>query len=153
LSRAADLVRGATGVSGEKACPCLLSAPSAVYYTKRWSVRSPRCCEHAPVQSAQSPQPMPASEVRAKSHREVALMTLDSRRDGLMRSGTGRMRRRVTRLGVAAALSLGLLALSYVDTRAQASPQGDPPAKGKADKAEGEPKQAPKVGLSLNDPK
>jgi hypothetical protein len=50
----------------------------------------------------------------------------------------------VTRLGVATALTLGLLALSVVDARALAAPQGDPPAKDKA---------GPKLGLALNDPK
>jgi hypothetical protein len=65
------------------------------------------------------------------------------------------MGRRATRFAVAAALTLGLLALSFADSLAQASPQGDPPAKGKAGKAEGEPSKQPpvKLGLSLNDPK
>jgi hypothetical protein len=72
-----------------------------------------------------------------------------------MRSCTEGMRRRAIRLGVAAALTLGLLALSFVDSPALAAPQGGPPAKDKAGKAEGGPsKQAPvKLGLSLNDPK
>jgi hypothetical protein len=72
-----------------------------------------------------------------------------------MRSGTEGMRRRVTRLGVATALALGLLALSALDARTLAAPQGGPPVKGKAGKGEGEPSKTagPKLGLSLNDPK
>src|SRR5262249_21302721 len=107
------------------------------------AVAAPQLAPRAPLQA----RPAGGGFPRAAAEHRVGLPALPLRGKGSCAPAPARRRpawRRVARLGVAAALTVGLLALSVVDARLLTAAQEDPSPKGKA---------GLKIGLTVNDPK